>query len=151
MSALRMLAVFILCFIHPLAHADEAGEVGAAVAQLYAHLSQGNAKGFATYLPEQGFGEINPEWQGVRQLDMRYFNPIFQSGAKIDLTVSNLKVQLLDGAASVALVTGFRHGSITPPGGKPIMLHDPLTMIWQKSAGGWKLVHVHLSPSVAAQ
>lgn len=119
-------------------------EVSQATKALYTALSQADAKTFAKYLPPEGFTEFNPEWQGVRRLNMSLFENIFKAGAKIDLNVADIKVQTL---GDTAIVTGFRVGSITAPvaDAKPVHSRLALTMIWSKSLGEWKLQHVHLS------
>ncbi len=122
---------------------DVASDVATAANDLYAKLSSLDSPGFAKHLQSEGFSEFNPDWNDLRQLDMKVFNGIFAAGAKIDLRISDLKVRVLGDAT--ALVTGYRVGSITPPNGKPIYSKLALTMVWSKVDKLWMLKHVHLS------
>lgn len=122
---------------------SQIANVERAANQLYQALSAKDAKKFASYLPEQGFSEINPDWEGARILTMEMFNRIFQSGASINLGISELKVQLLD--TTHAVVTGYRVGTIAAPNSAPLASKLPLSMVWQFEGDGWKLKHVHLS------
>ena len=136
------LMVSLTCFA---AEKDEANKdaVRLAATSLYRALSTKNMSGFAPYIPEQGFSEINPDWQGVRILDRAVLERIFQSGAQIELHIDGLQVSLLDDTH--AIVTGYRAGTITPPNAAPQTSKMPLTMVWSKESGSWKLKHVHLS------
>jgi ketosteroid isomerase-like protein len=118
-------------------------EVKAAVDGLYRALSNNDAQGFSAFLLPQGFTEFNPDWSGIRRLDMDVFNAIFNSGAKINLSVDALQIQSI--ADNTAIVTGYRVGSITAPGGTAVASRLALTMIWLNQRGTWKLQHVHLS------
>jgi uncharacterized protein (TIGR02246 family) len=116
--------------------------VRAAVNDLYRALNQNDAKAFSKHLNPNGFTEFNPDWQGTKRLDMAVFQNIFDAGAKIDLHVDEMQVQLI---GSTAVVTGYRVGSITPPGGSELHSRLALTMIWADTDGRWQLQHVHLS------
>lgn len=124
---------------------DEANKdaVRLAATSLYQALSAKNMANFAPYISEQGFSEINPDWQGVRTLDRAVFERIFQSGAQITLHIDDLKVNLLDDTH--AIVTGYRTDTITPPNAAPQASKMPLTMVRSKESGSWQLKHVHLS------
>lgn len=113
------------------------------VTGLYQALSNKDAGAFSQFLMPQGFTELNPDWPGVRRLDMKIFNAIFQSEAKIDLRVTNMQVQKSD--TKTAVVTGYRVGTITAPGAPAILSRLALSMIWAQHLGQWKLIHVHLS------
>ncbi len=148
---LLLFSLLISSLLTPaLAHAQaEEQEVRAAVNGLYRALSDQDATAFSTYLMPQGFTEFNPDWPGVRRLDMKVFKSIFESGAKIDLSVAELQVHLI--SAGNAVTTGYRVGTITPPGGVAIKSRLALTMIWAKHLVQWKLQHVHLSEEKSDQ
>ncbi len=118
-------------------------EVAQAVHALYKALSNKDAKTFASFLPAEGFTEFNPDWRGVRRLNMSIFEGVFSSGAMIDLGVSDLQVQI---AGETAIVSGYRVGTIAAPSSVPVQSRLALSMVWRKESGNWKLQHVHLSP-----
>lgn len=134
--------LFVMLAIAPQARADDAADVSTAVNDLYSKLKSNDAPGFSAFVPSEGFTEFNPESGELKNLNMEFFRGAMDSGSKIDLHVSDLKVQIL---GQCAIVTGYRVGSITLPDGKRLESNQCLTMVWAKEPPGWKLHHVHLS------
>lgn len=121
----------------------EAVEVSNAVNDLYRALNERDATVFSQYLMPQGFTEFNPDWPGMRRLNLDKFKSIFESGTQINLRVAELQIQMISTENAVA--TGYRVGTITDTTGATVTSRLALSMIWTKRQGQWKLQHVHLS------
>lgn len=139
------LALMLTLGLSPVARADDALDVKSATLKLYERLNANDPEGMAAFFNAGGFSEFTTE--GTRsQMTTEVFRQIGKSGVKLDLTVAELDVKLL---GNVAIATGYRVGTITPPGVAPIKTRFCMTMVWQKSANGWKLQHAHFSPPAA--
>ncbi|HTU64860.1 MAG TPA: nuclear transport factor 2 family protein [Steroidobacteraceae bacterium] len=129
------------------ARADDAADVRAAVDGLYRSLAAADLAALSGYLPAGGFTEFSPPEGTLKTLTRDHFRGVFASGAAVDLRVEQANVRALDRAA---IVTGYRTGSITLPGGKRLDVHDCLSMIWARDAATWTLRHVHISACAGA-
>lgn len=143
MNTARALSLLLMTFSHP-AFADPASEAMSATRDLYAQLSALDAKAFARYVPAQGFTEYNADKASLNVMTMAYFTAVMGSGVKLDLRAVDLKAQAF---GDVVVVTGYRSGTITPPGAAPIASHHQMSFVWSKEQGQWQVRHVHLSTS----
>lgn len=141
-------ALGVLMLSAALAHAA-ATNPAAATADFYQQVGKANLSGVAAYVPADGFSELSAESADLHQLGIKDFENVFKAGVKLDFSVSDIQVREL---GSSAIVTGYRVGQITPPGGQPIASRQRITLVWGKNASGWQLYHVHLSnlPAAAA-
>jgi len=132
----------------PASRAAEDGDVAAASSRLFAAMSARNLQGVMDVIPAQGFTEVSPDSNEVRRLDAKAFEGLFKSGMAINLRMTGMQVQML---GDVAIVTGTRVGSITPPGNTSVEERQLATLVWSKPGGQWRLQHIHLSALSAAK
>lgn len=125
--------------------ADDAADVRNAVSGLYNALGSKDLKRLATYIPNDGFTEFNPEHKDLQVMQLSYFKGAFDAGVAIDLHIEQLNARVM---GKTAIVTGYRTGSITFPDGKVVNDRSCLTMNWSKEQK-WMLQHVHVSPCSA--
>jgi Domain of unknown function (DUF4440) len=135
---------FLLMACASPAFADPASEAMSATRDLYVQLSTPNPEAFARYVPALGFTEYNADRASVTVMTMAYFTAVMTSGVKLDLKAVDLKAQAF---GDVVVVTGYRSGTITPPGAAPIASRQQMSFVWSKEQGQWQVRHVHLSPA----
>lgn len=142
----RVAAAFLLATLNSFAMSQDAvptstADGAAAAAQdLYARISARD-KQVLRYIPEGGFSEFNSGSE-LHQLDARAFEKLFASPLAIDLHAEGVRAERF---GDVALVTGTRVGSLTPPGETPKSIRHAFSMVWTLSERQWRLRHVHLS------
>ena len=145
MHTVGAFGIMLMACANP-AFADPASEALSATRDLYVQLSAPNPEAFARYVPAQGFTEYNADKASLNVMTMAYFTAVMTSGVKLDLNAVDLKAQAF---GDVVVVTGFRSGTITPPGAAPIASHQQMSFVWAKERGQWQVRHVHLSPAPA--
>jgi hypothetical protein len=144
-STVRSIGFLLMACANP-ACADPASEAMSATRDLYAQLNASNTEAFARYVPAQGFTEYNADKASLNVMTMTYFTAVMKSGVRLDLKAIDLQAQTV---GDVVVVTGYRSGTITPPGAAPISSHLQMSFVWSRVGGQWQVRHVHLSPPPA--
>ena len=138
--------VLLFCFTIACQNkANKTEDVSEAVVALYSALNSGNADSFIQYMAPGGYTEFSEDGGPPFNIDEEYVRRAFKEGLRGDFEVQELKVKVLN---DLAVVTGYRVGRFIIPNKQSDKSKLRLSMLWFCQEGKWKLVHVHLSPSI---
>ena len=139
--------VFLLSFVfgasHLPAQTEDKAEVEAAVLGIYSALTAEDADWVEQYVKADGYSEFSVTGRLAR-IDMEYIREVLATGIKLEFSVEDLEIERYGDSA---IVTGYRIHSTQQPDGTSNAGRQRLSMMWATLDGGWKLVHVHLSPA----
>ena len=146
MKALTTLLV-VGMFATPVAMADDAADVKAAVLELFAAIRAGDANGQSQpRMPDysnfgRGGGLLFRNSSTEQQI--RTFKATVDAGAKRNYQLRNVEVQVYGNAA---VVTAYLVGTRSGANGITTRMADRRTGVWIKQGGKWREAHMHQSP-----
>ena len=147
MKTLTTLFLVGLFLAAPAMAQNDEEDVKAAVLDFYTRLNNGDASYAAVWHPE---ATTYPRAGGLlgSEVGLRTQSAVqaaFDAGLEYNVTVRNLEAQVYGGDTAVA--TYYTGGIVTNPAGGSIEGGSfRATMVWEKEAGAWKIVHLHISP-----
>ena len=127
------------------AQTERENEVKAAVHRIYAALNAPNPDAVIGQMATGGYTEITAAGRRVK-IDEAHIRRVLGSDFKANFEPTELEVRIF---ADVALVTGYRLGGTLRPSSELSKARFALSMLWLRERGGWRLAHVHLSPTTA--
>ena len=146
MKALTTLLV-VGMFLMPVAVADDADDVKAAVQSYIAAINAGNSSAMnyrsAGRSSFNGPGGLLTRPTASLQEQKNDLDAQARAGVKRNYSITHMEVEVY---GNTAVVTGYLTGSRTQPNGTVNQMRDRRTGVFVKQGGQWKEVHHHQSP-----
>jgi len=152
MKALTTLLV-VGMFLMPVAMADDADDVKAAVQSYVAALNAGDV-GALTRLQaaaSTNYGAGGGLLATFDSLEERRnsFQATVDAGVRFNVQARHIDARIY--GSSTAVATNYGVGRVTQPNGTTVQVNNRITAVLIKQGGQWKVVHQHISPVVLPQ
>ncbi len=134
-------------FLMPVAMAEDADVVKAAVQSYFAAINAGSSAVMQYRIPERssfgGGGGLLSRPTSSLQEQRKALEAQARAGIKRNYQITHMEVRVY---GNTAVVTGYLTGTRTQLDGTVTQNRDRRTGVWVKQGGQWKEVHHHQSP-----